>query len=189
MRWFLMTGVVVASLLVASRSEALRILPQLEVSATDGSSQLIFPLGSPSADAGTSTFLVRNVGAAAATIKSIELFANDAGVFALGPVPTGEFAPGQTATISVQFSPSAVGNFSARVVVDSSAGVDSTLALCGTALETPRSGLSFGCDPPPGPTTPPPVPMAAGCSTSSVGPSLLIIGLLFLRRRSTGVRQ
>jgi hypothetical protein len=102
-----------------------------------------FPDTPPGA-ASTKTFTVTNDGQAALNIASVALSGTDAGQFAIGAnTCTGTVAGGGSCSVEVDFAPSAVGSFTANLVITSNAPA-AQVSLNGTGVPPPHVSLSGG---------------------------------------------
>jgi hypothetical protein len=177
MRWFLVLGVVGLSV----AAWALRVVPELRVfGSPDGLPFVLFDGVTPP-DAGVSSFTIQNVGRAQLNVTSIELYGDDAGVFAIEGSPVPSLTPGDSEVVTVRFSPTVPGKYSARVLIESDDPLrrNEDLVLCGWGY---TGGPAPQCEAPSPPPLPALTPPARGCSSvGSVVP--LMAALLLIRRR------
>lgn len=178
MRSTLFLGVVLLSV----STWAVRAAPELRAFVTPGEPLFLRFDGVTPPDAGTSSFTIQNVGLAPLTVTSIDLFGDDAGVFAVTGASTPSLPPGSGASIVVRFSPAVAGSYSARVLISSDDPLrrNEDIVLCGWT----NAGQAPQCEA----ASPPPLPaiitpMKQGCS--SVAALAPLAAVLLLRRRRT----
>ena len=153
-------------LVVSSLAFAVRVMGELRVFATpDGGQVVAF-----GADAGTSTFIMQNVGTAPLNVSTVTLLGDDSSVFSLGTVPT-LLSAGTQAQVEVHFQPTSPGTYAARVVIKSDAPQNSDVVLCAPAP----------CNPPQPPPENVGPPTQRGCT--SIGLVAPALAILLMRRR------
>lgn len=160
-----------------------RIARELRV--TDGQGALVLLLDPVLLDGGASgTVLVSNVSRLPVDVSSVTTFGDDAGVFTLaGPSPV-RLGVGEAREYLVRFNPTAPGDFSARVVVDSNDDLsprNAELIVCARAVAALDGGLTPPCTAPEPPPLPAPPASTQGCGTAG-GTALVALALALLRR-------